>query len=45
MKIGTQPLDEATRKTLEQAYPEVTFDWNALQRTLQQALAIPRAPM
>jgi hypothetical protein len=45
MKIGTQPLDEATRKTLEQAYPEVTFDWMALQRTLQQALATPRAPM
>jgi hypothetical protein len=45
MKIGQQPLDEATRKTLEQAYPEVTFDWAALQRTLQQALATPRAPM
>jgi hypothetical protein len=45
MKIGQQPLDEATRKTLEQAYPEVTFDWVALQRTLQQALATPRAPM
>jgi hypothetical protein len=45
MKIGCQPLDEATRKTLEQAYPDVTFDWVALQRTLQQALAIPRAPM
>jgi hypothetical protein len=45
MKIGQQPLDEAMRKTLEQAYPEVTFDWVALQRTLQQALATPRAPM
>jgi hypothetical protein len=45
MKIGQQPLDEATRKTLEQAYPEVTFDWVALQRTLQQALTTPRAPM
>jgi hypothetical protein len=45
MKIGQQPLDEAMRKTLEQAYPEVTFDWAALQRTLQQALATPRAPM
>jgi hypothetical protein len=45
MKIGQQPLDEATRKTLEQAYPEVTFDWVALTRTLQQALATPRAPM
>ena len=45
IKIGMQPLDEATRKTLEQAYPEVTFDWAALQRTLQQALATPRAPM
>ena len=45
MKIGQQPLDEATRKTLEQAYPEVTFDWAALQRTMQQALATPRAPM
>jgi hypothetical protein len=45
MKIGQQPLDEATRKMLEQAYPEVTFDWVALQRTLQQALATPRAPM
>lgn len=45
MKIGCQPLDEAMRKTLEQAYPEVTFDWLALQRTLQQALATPRAPM
>jgi hypothetical protein len=45
MKIGQQPLDDATRKMLEQAYPEVTFDWVALQRTLQQALATPRAPM
>jgi hypothetical protein len=45
MKIGQQPLDEATRKMLEQAYPEVDFDWSALQRTLQQALATPRAPM
>lgn len=45
MKIGCQPLDEATRKTLEQAHPDVIFDWNALQRTLQQALATPRAPM
>jgi hypothetical protein len=45
MKIGCQPLDEATRNTLEQAHPDVTFDWVALQRTLQQALATPRAPM
>jgi hypothetical protein len=45
MKIGQQPLDEATRKMLEQAYPEVTFDWVALQRMLQQALATPRAPL
>ena len=45
MKIGCQPLDEAMRKTLEQAHPDVTFDWVALQRTLQQALATPRAPM
>jgi hypothetical protein len=43
MRIGQPPLDEATRRILEQAHPDVTFDWGALQRTLQQALTTPRA--
>lgn len=45
MRVGQQPLDEATRRTLEQAHPDITFDWTALQRTLQQALSISRAPV
>jgi len=44
MRVGQPPLDEATRRTLEQAHPDISFDWHALQRTLQQALSLSRAP-
>jgi hypothetical protein len=44
-RVGQPPFDDETRSLLEQAHPDVPFDWAALLKTLQAALGVSRPPL
>jgi hypothetical protein len=44
-RVGLVPFDDETRSRLEQAHPDVPFDWTALLKTLQAALGMARPPL
>jgi hypothetical protein len=41
-RVGLRPFDSETRARLEQAHPDVAFDWSALLKTLHAALGVSR---
>jgi hypothetical protein len=41
-RVGLRPFDDETRVRLEEAHPDVAFDWPALLKTLQAALGVSR---
>jgi len=41
-RVGPRPFDDEIRSRLEQAHPDVAFDWPALLKTLQAALGVSR---
>lgn len=41
-RVGTRPFDDETRIRLEEAHPDVAFDWPTLLKTLQAALGVSR---
>jgi hypothetical protein len=44
-RVGIKPFDEETRARLEEAHPDVPFDWPALLKTLNAALGVSRPPL
>jgi hypothetical protein len=44
-RVGIKPFDEDTRTRLQEAHPEVPFDWPALLKTLNAALGVSRPPI
>lgn len=42
LRVGREVFDAETRSELEQANPDVTFDWTALTRQLQSSTAAAR---
>jgi ribonuclease E len=41
-RVGSRPFDDETRIRLEEAHPDVAFDWPTLLKTLQAALGVSR---
>jgi hypothetical protein len=44
-RVGIKPFDEETRARLQEAHPDVPFDWPALLKTLNAALGVSRPPL
>jgi hypothetical protein len=42
MRVGREPFDAETREAIERSHPDLTFDWPALTKSLNQSLAAAR---
>ena len=42
MRVGREPFDAETREAIERSHPDLSFDWPALTKSLNQSLAAAR---